>query len=123
MGPDFYVVRSDDCAAKTVYGARPREAARGRNPRRWRIGSAREKASASAWRAGPLILLSRAKPQKSHAALQRLVTEKSQTAGSLRSSIAHHIRSGREPSREAPPLIDRREIVAVTRQSSQVDIL
>src|SRR5438105_188968 len=56
-------------------------------PRRCRIGNAREKASASTYRAEPVGFLSRAKPQKSHAALQTLVTEKSQTAGSLSSIV------------------------------------
>src|SRR5215510_150275 len=56
-------------------------------PRRRRIGSARENASASTYRAAPANVLSLAKPQKSHAALQTLVTEKSQTAGSSRFRI------------------------------------
>jgi hypothetical protein len=51
------------------------------------IGNARANASASTYRAGPANVLSRAKPQKSHAALQTFVTETSQTAGNTRSGI------------------------------------
>src|SRR6516225_3417010 len=58
-----------------------------RIPRRYRIGNARENSSVSTYRAGPANVLSRAKPQKSHAALQTFVTETSQTAGSTRSRI------------------------------------
>jgi len=39
------------------------------------------------YRAGPASVLFRAKPQKSHAALQTFVTDTSQTAGSIRSRI------------------------------------
>src|SRR6516165_767183 len=58
-----------------------------RIPRRYRIGNARENSSVSRYRAGPANVLSRAKPQKSHAALQTFVTETSQIAGSTRSRI------------------------------------
>src|SRR6516164_9487751 len=58
-----------------------------RMPRRWRIGNARANAFASTYRAGPANVLSRAKPQKSHAALHTFVTETSQTAGSTKFGI------------------------------------
>src|SRR5262245_23286441 len=50
-------------------------------PRRRRIGNAWEKAARFRYLAGPASFFVRAKPQKSHAALQTLVTEISQTAG------------------------------------------
>src|SRR5579864_1214502 len=46
------------------------------------MGKARANPARSMWRRGPARFLSRAKPQKSHAALHTLVTDTSQIAGS-----------------------------------------